>query len=140
VDLPRSGGIAEGPVVSVTSRLALRLRLPCLAVVYEAPVSIRLSPDCWRFIEEVRSLSTPVPLPAEVHAILNRAPRIEIRGPIPEPRFVVTMTRPQAEALQRWLHALHDGLKHDDDRRLTYLLCISRVAVALRLSGEEGER
>jgi hypothetical protein len=78
--------------------------------------------------------SSLLPLPDEVHAILNHAPRVEIRGPIPEPRFVVTMTRPQAEALQRWLHALHDGLKHDDDRRLTCLQCIGRVAVALMLS------
>ena len=95
-------------------------------------ISLKLPPECWRFIQAMRS--SPVPLPADVHAILDRAPRIEIRGPIPEPRFVVIMTRPQAEALQRWLHALHNGLKHDDDRRLTCLLCISRVAVALMLS------
>ena len=105
-----------------------------LAVAYEALVSIGLPLDCWRFIEEVRSWSTLIPLPADVHAILHRAPRIEIRGPMPEPRFLVTMTRPQAQALQRWLHALHDGLKHDDDRRLSCLMCISRVAVALMLS------
>jgi hypothetical protein len=43
--------------------------------------------------------------------------------------------RLQAEALQRWLHGLHDGLKHDDDRRLSCLMCISRVAVALMLAG-----
>ena len=97
-----------------------------------APISLKLPPECWRFIQEMRS--SPVPLPADIHASLNRAPRVEIRGPIPEPRFVVTMTRPQAEALQRWLHTLHDGLKHDDHRRLTCLQCISRVAVALMLS------
>ena len=79
--------------------------------------------------------SSPVPLPADVRATLDLAPRIEIRGAIPEPQFVVTMTRPQAEALQRWLHALHDGLKHGDDWRLMCLMCISRVAVALMLSG-----
>jgi hypothetical protein len=32
--------------------------------------------------------------------------------------------------------ALHDDLKHDDDRRLTGLHCISRVAGALQLSAE----
>jgi hypothetical protein len=47
----------------------------------------------------------------------------------------MTLTRPQAEALQRWLHSLHDGLKHDDNRRLSCLMCISRVAVAIMLSG-----
>jgi hypothetical protein len=44
------------------------------------------------------------------------------------------MARAQAEAVQRWLHGLHDSLKHDDERRLTCLLCISRVAVAIMLS------
>jgi hypothetical protein len=87
----------------------------------------------------MRSSSTSVPLPADVQAILDQAPRIEVGGPIPEPRFVVTMTRPQAEALQRWLHSLHDGLKHDDNRRLRCLLCISRVAVALMLAERSAE-
>jgi hypothetical protein len=100
----------------------------------QAPVSLKLSPDCWRFIDEVRLWDTPVPLPADIDAILSRAPHIEIRGPIPEPRFVVNLTRPQAKAMQQWLHSLHECLKHDDDRRLKCLLCISRVAVALMLS------
>jgi len=85
-------------------------------------------------MREMRSSSTSVPLPADVQAILDQPSRIEIGRPIPEPRFVVTMTRPQAEALQRWLHSLHDDLKHDDNRRLSCLLCISRVAVALMLA------
>ena len=100
----------------------------------QATVSLKLTPDCWRFIEEVRSWDTPVPLPAAVLAILNRAPHIEIRGPIPEPRFVVHMTRSQARAMQQWLHSLHECLKHDDERRLNCRLCISRVAVALMIS------
>jgi hypothetical protein len=54
--------------------------------------------------------------------------------PIPEPRLVVSMTRPQLEALQGWLHALLDGLSHDHDRRRTCLECISRVAGALKIS------
>jgi hypothetical protein len=99
-----------------------------------APVSIRLPPDCWRFIDETRSWATRTPLPPDVYAILDGPPRIEIGGPIPEPRFVVTMARAQAEAVQRWLHGLHDSLKHDDERRLICLLCISRVAVAIMLS------
>jgi hypothetical protein len=44
------------------------------------------------------------------------------------------MTRAQAEAVQRRLHALHDDLKYDDARRLTCLMCISRVAVGIMLS------
>jgi hypothetical protein len=103
--------------------------------VYQSPVPISLPPDCWRFIEEVRSWSTRVPLPLDVQTILDEQPHIEIAGAIPEPRFVMTLTRPQAEALQRWLHSLHDGLKHDDNRRLSCLMCISRVAVAIMLSG-----
>jgi hypothetical protein len=106
--------------------------------VDQAPVQIGLPLDCWRFIEEVRSWSTRVPLPLDVQAILDEPPYIEVAGPIPELRLVITMTRPQAEALQRWLHSLHDGLKHDDDRRLSCLMCISRVAVALMLSGRSG--
>jgi hypothetical protein len=82
----------------------------------------------------MRSLSTPAPLAADVQAILSRAPRIEMRMPIPEPRFLVDMTRTQAEALQRWLHALLDGLSDDHYRQRTCLECISRVAGALRLS------
>jgi hypothetical protein len=64
------------------------------------------------------------------------SPPLEVSGAVPEPRIVVTMTRPQAEALERWLHALHDDLQYDDDRRLTCLLCISGVAVAIMLSEE----
>ena len=79
-------------------------------------------------------MSTPVPLAADVHAILSRAPRIEMRMPIPEPRFLVEMTRSQAEALQRWLQALLDGLSQDDYQRRTCLECISCVADALRRS------
>jgi hypothetical protein len=79
-------------------------------------------------------LRTPAPLAADVRAILGRAPRIEMRMPIPEPRFLVDVTRSQAEALQRWLHALLDGLSPDHDRRPTCLECISRVGGALRLS------
>ena len=103
-------------------------------MVDQAPVSLKLPPDCWRFIEEVRSWDAPVPLPTDVHAILDRTPHIEIRGAIPEPRFVVHLTRPQAHAMQLWLLSLHESLKHNDDRRLSCLLCISRVAVALMLS------
>jgi hypothetical protein len=85
-------------------------------------------------MQEMVSVPTPVPLAADVQAILSRGPRIEMHMPIPEPRFLVAMTRPQAEALQRWLHALLDGLSHDHHRRLTCLECISRVGGALRLS------
>jgi hypothetical protein len=85
-------------------------------------------------MHEMRSWATSVPLPADVQAIFDQPPRLEIGGPIPEPRFIVTMARPLAEALQRWLHSLHDELKHDDNRRLSCLLCISRVAVALMLA------
>jgi hypothetical protein len=100
----------------------------------QAVVSIRLTPECWWFIDEARSWPVLIPLPGDVQMLLNRIPHIEISGAIPEPRAVVRMTRSQAEAVQRWLHALHDDLKYDDARRLTCLLCISRVAVAVRLS------
>jgi hypothetical protein len=99
------------------------------------PIQLRFPPDCWLLMQEMLSLPTPVPLAADVQAILSRGPRIEMHMPIPEPRLLVAMTRPQAEALQRWLHALLDGLSHDHHRRLTCLECISRVGGALRLSG-----
>jgi hypothetical protein len=47
---------------------------------------------------------------------------------------VVDLTRPQAEALLRWLQALLDGLPQEDERWLTCLHCIGRVTVAIRLS------
>jgi hypothetical protein len=99
-----------------------------------ALVSIRLTPECWRFINEARSWPVLIPLPDDVQVLLDRMPEMEISGAIPEPRLVVRMTRSQAEAVQRWLHALHDDLKYDDPRRLTCLMCISRVAVAIMLS------
>jgi hypothetical protein len=103
-------------------------------VVSPARVSIRLTPECWRFVCDAFSWPVLIPLPVDVQAVLGDIPPLEVSGAIPEPRIVVTMTRPQAEALQRWLHALHDDLKYDDARRLTCLLCISRVAVAIMLS------
>jgi hypothetical protein len=103
-------------------------------VVSPARVSIRLPPECWRFVCDARSWPVLIPLPVDVQAVLDDLPPLEVSGAIPEPRIVVTMTRPQAAALQRWLHALHDDLKYDDRRRLTCLLCISRVAVAIMLS------
>jgi hypothetical protein len=102
--------------------------------VARAIVTLRLPPDCWQFLDEVRSWPTPAPLPADLQAVLAAPPRIEVRMPIPEPRFVVTMTRSQVEAILRWLHAMHDDLKHDDARRLPCLHCISRRAGALRLA------
>jgi hypothetical protein len=99
-------------------------------------VTTRLPPDCWQFLDEMRSWPTTAPLPADVQTILGAPPRIEVRMPIPEPRFVLTMTRHQMQAVQRWLQALHDDLKHDDARRLVCLHCISRFAGALRLAEE----
>jgi hypothetical protein len=55
--------------------------------VSQAAVSITLTLECWRFVDEARSWPVLVPLPSDVHAILNRTPHIEIRGPIPEPHF-----------------------------------------------------
>jgi hypothetical protein len=104
-------------------------------VVYQPPlVTVRLTPECWRFVNEARSWPALIPLPAGVHALFDGPPRIEISGSFTEPRFVVQMTRSQAEALQRWLHPLQEDLKHDEVRRLTCLLCISRVAVEIMLS------
>jgi hypothetical protein len=103
-------------------------------VVSPARVSIRLTPECWRFVYNARSWPGRIPLPVDVQAVLDDIPPLEVSGAITEPRIVITMTRPQAEALQRWLHALYDDLKYNDARRLTCLLCISRVAVAIMLS------
>jgi hypothetical protein len=100
--------------------------------------SISLTPECWWFIQEARRWPALHPLPADVDALLDSTPDIELSGAIAEPRMVVRMTRAQAEAVQRWLHALHDDLKYDDARRLTCLMCISRVAVGIMLS-ERGE-
>jgi membrane protein implicated in regulation of membrane protease activity len=97
-------------------------------------VTVRLTPECWRFVNEARSWPALIPLPAGVHALFDGPPRIEIGGSFAEPRFVVQMTRSQAEALQRWLHPLQEDLKHDEVRRLTCLLCISRVAFEIMLS------
>jgi hypothetical protein len=100
----------------------------------QAPTSIKFPPDCWRFVQDMRTSSTPTPLPADVDAILSSRPGIEILASIAEPRFVVDMTRPQAEALQRWLHGLLAALSVNDPRRLTCLHCIGRVAVAIRIA------
>jgi hypothetical protein len=103
-------------------------------VTNPALVSIKLNPECWRFVYEARYWAVLIPLPGDVQAVFDDIPKMEMSGAIPEPRVVVTMTRPQAEAVQRWLHALHDDLKSDDALRLTCLMCISRVAVAIMLS------
>jgi hypothetical protein len=99
-----------------------------------ASISLRLPPECWWFIQIMRSSTTPVPLPDDVLSALSRAPGVEVGGPIPEPRFVVELTQPQAEVVQRWLQALLDDLSQSDDLWLTCLHCIGRVAVAIRLS------
>jgi hypothetical protein len=103
-------------------------------VARPAAVSIRLTPECWWFVDEARSWPALIPLPDDVQKVLDRTPQVEVSGGVPEPLLVVRMTRPQAEAVQRWLHALHDDLKYDDARRLTCLMCISRVAVGIMLS------
>ena len=99
-----------------------------------AQISLRLPPDCWLFIQEMRSVATSLPLTGDVDAILSLPPQIELRMPIPEPRFIVRMTRPQLAVLHRWLHALVHRLSAEHYRRRTCLECISRVAGALRLS------
>jgi hypothetical protein len=97
-------------------------------------VSVNLTLECWGFVVEARSWPVLIPLPVDVHALLDLPPRLEISGPIGEPRLVVRMTRQQAEAVQRWLHALLNDLKYDDERRLACLMCISRVAVGIMIS------
>jgi hypothetical protein len=96
--------------------------------------SLKLPLDCWQFIQDMRASPAGATLPDDLRDILGRVPSIEVRPPISEPKFVVVMTRPQAEALQRWLRELLDGLARNDDRRLTCFQCIGRVAVAIRLS------
>jgi hypothetical protein len=99
-----------------------------------ASISLRLPPDCWWFIQIMRSSPTSIPLPEDVLEALSRAPEVELVTPIPEPRFVVVLARHQAEALLRWLQAQLDDLSQEDERWLTCLHCISRVTVAIRLS------
>ena len=103
-------------------------------MAYPAVVSISLTLECWRFVDEARAWPALIPLTVDVQAVLDSTLSVEVSGGIPEPRLVVRMTRAQAEAVQRWLHALHDDLKYDDARRLTCLMCISRVAVGIMLS------
>ena len=103
-------------------------------MAYPAVVSISLTLECWWFVDEARAWPALIPLPVDVQAVLDSTLSVEVSGGIPEPRLVVRMTRAQAEAVQRWLHALHDDLKYDDARRLTCLMCISRVAVGIMLS------
>jgi hypothetical protein len=101
-----------------------------------APITLRLPPDCWWFIQIMRSSPpSPAQLPDDVLEVLNRAPEIEGGTPLPEPRYVVYLARHQAEALLRWLQALLDDLSQaQDELRLTCLHCISRLAVAIRRS------
>jgi hypothetical protein len=81
----------------------------------------------------MRAGQTPARLPDDVLRVLSRAVRVERAAPTADLRFVVEATRPQAEALHRWLLALLDELSPNDDRRLTCLHTIDRIAVALRL-------
>jgi hypothetical protein len=97
-----------------------------------APISLRLPPECWWFIQIMRLSPTPIPFPDDVIEPLSRAPGVELVTPIPEPRLVVDLTRPQAEALLRWLQALVDDLPQEDDRWLTCLHCVNRLTVAIR--------
>jgi hypothetical protein len=99
-----------------------------------APILLRLPPECWWFIQIMRSSSAVPPLPDDVLTALSRAPGVEIIASVSEPRIVLDLTRTQAEVLQRWLQALLDDLPQEDDRWLTCLHCIGRVAVAIRLS------
>jgi hypothetical protein len=72
-----------------------------------APITLRLPPDCWWFIQIMRaSPMTRVLLLEDVSEALSRAPEVEYVAPIPEPRFVVYLARHQAEALLRWLQVL----------------------------------
>jgi hypothetical protein len=99
-----------------------------------ASISLRLPPDCWWFIQIMRSSPTSVPLQDDVGEALSRAPGVELITPIPEPRLMVQLTRPQAKALLRWLQALLDDLPREDDRWITCLHCIGRLTVAITFS------
>jgi hypothetical protein len=99
-------------------------------------VSITLTTECWLFIQEARRWPALTALPADVHALFDATPDVEISGAIPEPRNVVRMTLRQAKDVQRWLLTVHDDLKYDDQRRFHCLLCISRVALGIILSGQ----
>jgi hypothetical protein len=104
-------------------------------MVDPALVSITLTTECWRFIQEARRWPALLPLPADVHALFDATPEIEVSGAIPEPRAVVRMTLRQAQDTRRWLQTVHDDLKYDEQQRFKCLLCISRVTLAIVLSG-----
>jgi hypothetical protein len=65
-----------------------------------AVVSIRLTTECWWFVDEARSWPALIPLPGDVQEVLDRMPHMEVSGGVPEPLLVGRMTRPQAEAVQ----------------------------------------
>jgi hypothetical protein len=71
-------------------------------VAYPAVVSISLTLECWRFVDEARAWPALIPLTVDVQAVLDSTLSVEVSGGIPEPRLVVRMTRAQAEAVQRW--------------------------------------
>jgi hypothetical protein len=99
-----------------------------------APIVLRLPPECWWFIQIMRSSSTAPSLPDDVLAVLSRAPDVEINASVSGPRIVIDLTQTHAKVLLGWLQALLDDLPQEDDRWLTCLHCIGRVAVAIRLS------
>lgn len=96
-----------------------------------APITIKFSPDCWQLIQGLRSQPTSPPLAADLQTILSAAPRIEVRLPMPEPRFIVEVTREQADELERWLRQIAESLSGDRFGRRTCLECINAVVVAL---------
>jgi hypothetical protein len=50
---------------------------------------------------------------------------------MPEPRFIVELTRSQTDELERWLRDVLEGLSGDRFGRRTCLECIGAVVVAL---------
>jgi hypothetical protein len=78
----------------LTRHLVLTMSDADILLVGPPLVSISLTLECWRFVDEARSWPTLNPLPADVQAVLEGTPLMEISGAIPEPRLVVHMTRP----------------------------------------------
>ena len=94
-----------------------------------ASISIRFSEECWRFLRETMPELTP--LDAEVHVILDRAPRIDDPSSDSERRSVVKLRRAEVNDLLGALTVLHDALPRNDARRGICRQCRNEIVDAL---------
>jgi hypothetical protein len=97
------------------------------------PVTVRLSAECWRFLQEIRA-DAPAALSDSVHGLLERTQLLHDALPNPSQPFFLDMLRMHAWELLGRLSSVYSAMPLDDPRRRLCEQCLDELGEAISRS------